>query len=822
MKIRSKLVLNSVAILLLMAAIAAAAVVGIRLIEFNIFKLTQKSTPYQIKTFNHQRTLQTHAANLMKLAVSDAVADFKTNSAKSTESLEEEIKAAEELTNLGSTREYEHDKFTRVTKSIEAMTLKRLSLQQETLAAVSAMKGNLSNSSGKLQGLDASIRKLQHGATEEMVTNIYNNTDGNEQVSFIAEVTDALNNVGSYCTLVLNGADRETVEHADLSVPLNKLQWLRRIHWTEKRSREDFGKRLDNLIDKLADSKDQYLKFLSSKDAAMHTTALQSTKEAEKEISYLLDCTKAEATKSTAVQISRSDHMSSSAGSFSATNAILILSSGTILSSAAIESLINYSLSVKNLAEFDKIVATIRSEFNKVDTSANKLKGQLHKGGFKTESRLLGDSLAALNAVKASFLDKNGVADKIRASLINVEEVAKLNQEMREMVGKQIELSGRDVAVAKLSQEGTVQSVRSAVKTTTTLIIAIAFLAVLVSIFLGRWVALSITKPIDELSRVAAGFGSGDFSIRMDEGRKDEFGIVAVHFNQATTKLLEIAKLLKDSIGQLSAGSVRLKNTADCLYQGAQEQVSQTAQSSVAMTEISATVQTVAGHAHDSASSSKKAHLMATTGKGVVAESVRGMQEISEAVMAAAGSIAKLNDNSKTIGSILNVIDDIADQTNLLALNAAIEAARAGEQGMGFAVVADEVRKLAQRTAEATHEIAGIIHMIRSDTESSVFAMNAGKSKVEQGMKLSGEASKSLDAIVGVSEHGVEMAQMIATATDDQSKASREVSESMEKIAAISGSLKDSTAEVREASEQLSGVAGELNRMISWFKVAAC
>lgn len=131
------------------------------------------------------------------------------------------------------------------------------------------------------------------------------------------------------------------------------------------------------------------------------------------------------------------------------------------------------------------------------------------------------------------------------------------------------------------------------------------------------------------------------------------------------------------------------------------------------------------------------------------------------------------------------------------------------------------MRKLAQRTAEATHEIADIIRIIQEDTERSVTAMNDGKYRVEEGMKLSGDASESLDAIVGVSQRGVEMAQIIANATEDQSKASSGVSESMGRIAHITANLKDSTVEIKEASEQLSNIAEELNRMALWFKVTS-
>jgi len=143
----------------------------------------------------------------------------------------------------------------------------------------------------------------------------------------------------------------------------------------------------------------------------------------------------------------------------------------------------------------------------------------------------------------------------------------------------------------------------------------------------------------------------------------------------------------------------------------------------------------------------------AIEGQKAVADTLVAIKDISEVIHRAEDVINGLGKSSEKIGSIIEVIDDIAEQTNLLALNAAIEAARAGEHGKGFAVVADEVRKLAERTATATKEISELIKGIQGETSQAIKAIEVGTQKVEHGSKLSDEAGKAIEKIV----EGIEM-----------------------------------------------------------------
>jgi methyl-accepting chemotaxis protein len=341
------------------------------------------------------------------------------------------------------------------------------------------------------------------------------------------------------------------------------------------------------------------------------------------------------------------------------------------------------------------------------------------------------------------------------------------------------------------------------------------------SMILAQWVIIGVVRRINRVSEYIKDVaeGEGDLTKRIAIENNDELAVLAQWFNQFMEKLQNIIVQVAASTEQIASASEEISASSTQVAQSADLQRDQTNQVATAMQEMASTVVEVSDNSNHAAGSARSAGDVARDGGRIVEETVTVIRDLADSTRETALKIEQLGGSSEKIGQIVGVINDIADQTNLLALNAAIEAARAGEQGRGFAVVADEVRKLAERTTQATKEIAGMIQTIQDETQKAVDAMQSSTRKVDAGVNTAQRAGDALQNIIQSTESVQEVVTHIATAATQQSSATEQINSSMEQIAKMVQQSAVSAQESARACQDLSNLALDLQSLVEHFKV---
>ncbi|WP_282003912.1 methyl-accepting chemotaxis protein [Geotalea uraniireducens] len=352
---------------------------------------------------------------------------------------------------------------------------------------------------------------------------------------------------------------------------------------------------------------------------------------------------------------------------------------------------------------------------------------------------------------------------------------------------------------------------------------SIALLILGIAAFFGwlfvRRLFVPLNRMHDLLRDIAE--GEGDLTQRLDYLKDDEVGEMGRSFNTFIERLHGIISHLAQTVEQLAAAASQVQSSAEQIATGAEEVAAQAGTVATAGEEMAATSAEIAQSCSLASSEALQANDSAVTGASVVDQTITVMERISGRVKATAGTVESLGARGDQIGEIVGTIQDIADQTNLLALNAAIEAARAGEQGRGFAVVADEVRALAERTTKATHEIGTMIRAIQAETRGAVSSMEEGVRDVENGTTEAGRSGSALHEIQEQINAVALQVQQIATAAEQQTATTMEISGNMTQITEVVQGTARSAQESVAAAIRLNHLATDLQRLVGRFRLAA-
>ncbi len=325
----------------------------------------------------------------------------------------------------------------------------------------------------------------------------------------------------------------------------------------------------------------------------------------------------------------------------------------------------------------------------------------------------------------------------------------------------------------------------------------------------------AILRLMDELGELAEGNLTINASVT-----EDITGAVADSINYTVEELRSLVRGINTATVQMDQAAEQASSVSDSLQDASKRQVDEIETTSTAVVRLAQSVQEVSGNAAESARVAEQSMAAAEKGQQAVSNAITSMNGLREQIQETSKRIKRLGESSQEIGEIVELISDITEQTNVLALNAAIQAASAGEAGRGFSVVAEEVQRLAERSADATKQIAAIVKTIQSDTHDTVAAMEVSTQGVVEGAKLSDAAGQTLAEIGDVSKKLASLIADISSATQNQAESTALVAETMQDIKKISLQTSSGTQQTAESIGGMKQLAHDLKTSVAGFKLA--
>jgi len=325
----------------------------------------------------------------------------------------------------------------------------------------------------------------------------------------------------------------------------------------------------------------------------------------------------------------------------------------------------------------------------------------------------------------------------------------------------------------------------------------------------------AILRLMNELQNVAEGDLTQEATVT-----EDITGAIADSVNYTVEELRSLVGNVQNTATRVAQTTTLVENTSTELLATSAEQLREIRETGQSVLDMAQRINQVSSQAQESALVARQSLQAAELGLGAVQNAIGGMNSIRDQIQETSKRIKRLGESSQEIGEITELISDITEQTNVLALNAAIQAASAGEAGRGFSVVAEEVQRLAERSADATRQIAALVKAIQTDTQDAVAAMERSTQGVVEGAKLSDNAGSALSEIDSVSRRLAMLIEQISDSASREAESANEVASNIQHIFAVTEETGEGTRSTAQQVRELSRMAEELRQSVARFKIS--
>ncbi len=325
----------------------------------------------------------------------------------------------------------------------------------------------------------------------------------------------------------------------------------------------------------------------------------------------------------------------------------------------------------------------------------------------------------------------------------------------------------------------------------------------------------AILRLMNELQTVAEGDLTQEATVT-----EDITGAIADSVNYTVEELRSLVGNVQSTATRVAQTTSKVETTSTELLATSTEQLREIRETGQSVLDMAARINDVSAQAQESASVARQSLQAAESGLTAVQNAIGGMNSIRDQIQETSKRIKRLGESSQEIGEITELIADITEQTNVLALNAAIQAASAGEAGRGFSVVAEEVQRLAERSGDATRQIAALVKAIQTDTQDAVAAMERSTQGVVEGARLSDNAGTALSEIDSVSRRLADLIEQISSAASKEADQANQVASNIQHIFAVTEQTGESTRSTANQVRDLARMADELRQSVARFKIA--